>query len=586
MHKCITSNGNGIISRLKLLARTFSLIFRSAPLFLLIVLISELLIGLLQTLILIAWQHVVNTAEQFILKQTTFNILLLSLAVSLLAYIFMDLFRMILESFYTLLNSKLSEKLEDKLYEKCKKLNVIYFENSDLYNQIDLARNAIGGIVSLSSIIGIFVMAFGRISTLGTYVMWSKPIFALIVIMPIIPILVTRIVRGRDLYRLNYCQSEKRRECEYYKGCINNKETRTLRATSFFLKKWDSLYREILKEEKKVNRKLSIVFTLMNLIKYSIYIFAIVIAAMYLFDGSIDVGMFALITSMLGTTHATIEVVVSRSGDIAGSLKYANDFFMFLDKTEDMETEKELSNTDIELKDVCFSYPNADNVAINHINLKIAHGEKIALIGVNGAGKSTLAKIIAGLYNPTAGTVIYNNKPRPDNVMIDCAMVFQNFCKYYLTLRENVSFGEISTLNNDEELKKALAWFDFDLKKVNNSLNTQLGRDFEGVELSGGEWQKIALSRGFIKKVNLVLLDEPNSNLDPLTESKVFKRFLELLTDKTGIIITHRIGIASLADRVIFMDNGEILEEGTHDDLMKMNGQYKKMYLTQANMYK
>ena len=118
MHKCITSNGNGIISKLKLLARTFSLIFRSAPLFLLIVLISELLIGLLQTLILIAWQHVVNTAEQFILKQTTFNILLLSLAVSLLAYIFMDLFRMVLESFYTLLNSKLSEKLEDKLYDK------------------------------------------------------------------------------------------------------------------------------------------------------------------------------------------------------------------------------------------------------------------------------------------------------------------------------------------------------------------------------------------------------------------------------------------------------------------------------------
>lgn len=586
MHKCITSSGNGIISRLKLLARTFSIIFRSAPLFLLIVFISELSVGLLQTLVLIAWQYAVNTTEKFITKQTTFKILLLSLAVNLLVYIFMDLFRMLLESFYTLLNSKLSEKLEDRLYDKCKKLNVIYFENSDLYTQIDLAKNAIDGIVSLSGIIGIYVMAFGRISTLGTYVMRSKPIFAFIVIMPIIPILITRIVRGRDLYRLNYCQSEKRRECEYYKGCVNNKETRTLRASSFFLNKWDSLYCEICREEKKVNGKLSIVFTLMNLMKYSIYIFAIFIAAMYLFDGSIDVGMFVLITGMLGTTHATIEVVVSRSGDIAGSLKYANDYFMFLDKSEDMEIEKELFNTDIELKDVCFSYPYADNAAVNHINLKIAHGEKIALIGINGAGKSTLAKIIAGLYNPTAGMVIYNHKQRPDNIMLDCAIVFQNFCKYYLTLRENVSFGEISTLNNDEELKKSLAWFDFDLKKVNYSLDTQLGRDFEGVELSGGEWQKIALSRGFIKKANLVLLDEPNSNLDPLTESKVFKKFLELLNDKTGIIITHRMGIASLADRVILMDNGEIVEEGTHDDLMKMNGQYKKMYLMQANMYK
>lgn len=586
MQKCTMSNGNGIINRLKLFVRTFSLMCKSAPLFLTIVLISELLIGLLQTLILVAWQYVINNAEKFILKQTSFGVLLISLAISLLAYIFMDLSRMVLESFYTLVNSKLSERLESRLYDKCKKLNVIFFENSDLYNQIDRAKNAISGIVSLTSIIGIFVMAFGRIGTLGTYVFGAKPIFALIVVLPIIPILVTRIVRGRDLYRLNYSQSEERRECEYYKGCINNKETKTLRAVPFFLEKWDSIYCEIISEEKKVNRKHSMVFLLMNLIKYTVYIVAISIAAMYLFDGSIDIGMFALITGMLGTTHATIEVVVSRSGGIAESLKYANDYFVFLDKSGDIKVDKEVFNTDIELKDVCFSYPNADNAAINHINLKIKHGEKIALIGVNGAGKSTLAKIIAGLYNPSAGTVIYNNKQRPDDVIIDCAMVFQNFCKYYLTLRENIAFGEINTLNNDDELKNSLTWFDFDFKKVNYSLDAQLGRNFDGVELSGGEWQKIALSRGFIRKSNLILLDEPNSVLDPLTESKVFKRFLELLNDKTGIIITHRIGIASLADRVILMDNGEILEEGTHNELMKTEGHYKQMYLTQANMYK
>lgn len=586
MQKCIMSNGNGIINRLNLLVRTLSLVFKSAPLFFIIVLISELLTGLLQTLILIAWQYVVNNAEKFILKQTSFKILFLSLVASLLAYIFMDLFRMVLESFYTLLNSKLSERLEESLYDKCKKINVVYFENSDLYNQIDRAKKAISRIISLSSLIGIFVMAFGRISTLGAYVFLTKPIFALIVILPIVPILVTRIVRGRDLYRLNYSQSEKRRECEYYKDCITTKETRTLRATQFFWKKWDILYCEIIDEEKKVNRKLSIVFLLMNLIKYSIYILAIIIATIYLFNGSIDIGMFALITGMLGTTHATIEVVVSRGGDLGGILKYSNDYFMFLDKSGDIETNKELFDTDIELKDVCFSYPNSSKFAINHISMTIKPGEKIALVGVNGAGKSTLAKIIAGLYNPSAGKVIYNNKQRPDNVMINCALVFQNFCKYYMTLRENVAFGEISSLDNDGKLKNSLAWFDFDLKKVNHSLDTQLGREFDGVELSGGEWQKIALSRGFIRKSNLVLLDEPNSSLDPLTEGKVFKRFLELLNDKTGIIITHRIGIASLADRIILMDNGEIVEEGTHDKLIKTEGQYKKMYLTQANMYK
>ena len=136
MQKCITNSDNGIINRLKLLLRTVSSIFKSAPLVFCVVLISELLIGLLQTLILIAWQHVVNNVEKYILKQTSLEILLLSLAISLLIFIFMDLFRMVLESFYTLLNSKTSERLEEQLYDKCKKINVVYFENSDLYNQI------------------------------------------------------------------------------------------------------------------------------------------------------------------------------------------------------------------------------------------------------------------------------------------------------------------------------------------------------------------------------------------------------------------------------------------------------------------
>lgn len=585
MQKCTTSRNSGTQNR-KLFFRTVSLIVKAAPYLLLASFTCELLIGFLQTATLVAWQYIVNTVDHFITYRDNYGILVFALILSLCCYVTMKLFCMLLESFYTMLYNKLSEFFQLKLYDKCRKINAIYFEDSELYNEIDRANQSIGGMTSLVGIIGVFVMAGSRIASLGTYVLLAKPLFALIVVLPIVPILLTRIIRGRDLYRLNYEQSENRRECNYYRRCVSQKETKTLLAASYFSEKWDTLYREINEEEKRVNKKHSIIFSLMNLLKYSIYIIAIITAAVYLYDGSIDVGMFALITGMLGTTHATIEVVVSRSGDIAGSLRYANDYFYFLDKSDDIADEKNRFEHEIELNGVSFSYPNSDKKVLHDINLSIKRGEKIALVGVNGAGKTTLAKIILGLYNPTQGEILFDGKKRKNNTLADCSAVFQNFCKYFFTLRENVAFGNIDAIREDAELSGELAAFDFDLAKAKNSLDTQLGREFEGVELSGGEWQKIALARGFLKKSDFIILDEPNSGLDPLTENKMFCRFLELLKNRTGIIITHRIGAASLADRILLLENGQIAEEGTHAELMGKQGKYFTMFEAQASMYK
>ncbi|MCM1244752.1 MAG: ABC transporter ATP-binding protein/permease [Roseburia sp.] len=583
MQKCIMSKNNGTKDR-RLFLRTFSLIVKAAPRLLILVFVSELLIGLLQTGTLVAWKYAINAAEYFINERQNYLSLLLAFGISLLSYVAMDLFRMILESFYTLLNNQLSEFFQSKLYDKCKVINAIYFEDSELYNEIDRANKSIGGMISLVGTIGVLVMAVSRIATLGTYVLFTKPFLAVLVVLPIVPILITRITRGKDLYRLSYEQSENRRECDYYRKCILSKETKTLLAVPYFSEKWDILYRKINREEKKVNKKSSLLFALMNLLKYSIYIIAIIIAAMYLFDGSIDIGTFALIASMLGTTHATIEVAVSKSGDIVGSLRHAKDYFSFLDKSDDVLNEKNQFESLIKLDHVSFSYPNSDKNAIYNLDLSIRRGEKIAIVGSNGAGKTTLAKIILGLYNPTHGKILIDDKCRLDNTLIDCSTVFQSFYKYFFTLRENIAFGNLDLLDKDEELLSLLDEFDFGLVKTESSLDVQLGREFDGIELSGGEWQKIALARGFAKKSNFIILDEPNSGLDPLTESKMFQRFMQLLTNSTGIIITHRIGIAAIADRIVLLKNGQIEEEGTHEELMQKNGEYRMMFETQASM--
>lgn len=585
MQKCIKNKSNGMSNK-KLFFHTLSLIFKAAPFFLIVVLLCEFIIGFLQTVSLIAWQYLVNTAEQFINNRENYALLIFALALSLCSYVVMDLFRMFLEALYTLLNNRLSEFFQSKINDKCRNINAIYFEDSELYNKIDRANKSINGIVSLVGIIGIFVMAISRISTLGTYVLQAKPVLTLIVLLPIVPILLTRIIRGKDLYNLNFEQNENRRECDYYRKCISEKETKTTLAAPYFLNKWHNLYLEINKAEMKVNRKLSFIFACLNILKYSIYVLAIIISAFYLFDGSIDVGMFALITGMLGTTHATIEILVSKSGDVAGTLRYAKDYFSFINMSDDIIKEKNKFKYTIKLDNVCFMYPNSNKSVLSNINLCIKRGEKIALVGVNGAGKTTLAKIILGLYNPSSGKITFDDKVRPDNSLLDASAVFQNFCKYYFTLRENVAFGNIDEMNNDEELQRELEEFDFDLSKAGFSLDTQFGRKFEGIELSGGEWQKIALARGFLKKSDFIILDEPNSGLDSITESKLFLRFIELLKNNTGIIITHRIGIASLADRIVLLENGRIIEEGSHAELMEKHGQYYTLFESQANMYK
>lgn len=584
MQRCTGSSVNGMSNR-KLFYVTLSLIMKAAPGLLLGILCMEILVGVIQTTTLIIWKYVVNYVDQFLANEIGFGFVVCILIISFISYIFMDLFRMILESLYTFLNNFLFEYLQSILNDKCKVINIIHFEDKDLYNEVDRAYNAIGSIISLVGIGGIFVMAITRISTLGIYVFFQKPILLLLVLLPIFPITAARVIRGRDLYRLNFIQSEKRRECSYYKSNILEKETRTLLAASFFERKWKNLYGEIIKEEKKVNLKICIVYIFLNIMKAAMYLGAILLVACFLFEGTIDIGTFALIIGMLGTTHATIEVFVSRGSDIGGVSKYIKDYFGFLNRSEDMETKRESFVNEITLSKVSFKYPSSNKDILNNISLNIQKGEKLAIVGANGGGKTTLSKVILGLYNPSYGSVIYNGCLRPQNKLLDASVVFQDFCKYFFPLRENVALGNLATLNQDDKLIKKLNDFDFNIRKLNASLDSQLGREFSGIELSGGEWQKIALARGFNKESEFFVLDEPNSGLDPLIESKLFKHFIELLKDKTGIIITHRLGLAKMTDRIILLEDGKIVEEGTHSDLVNKKGKYYKLYDLQAQIY-
>jgi ATP-binding cassette subfamily B protein len=223
---------------------------------------------------------------------------------------------------------------------------------------------------------------------------------------------------------------------------------------------------------------------------------------------------------------------------------------------------------------------------LDDISLIIRQGETLAIVGENGAGKTTLTKIIMGLYNPTSGTARYGendignyvSKSRFNRV----SGVFQNFVRYKLTARENIVISDVETAG---DVMQAADEAGAQFTNLPNGLDTMLSRDFDGTELSGGQWQRIAIARGLYRNYDMIVLDEPTAAIDPIEESNIFRLFSESAKGKTAILVTHRLGSTKIADRILLMEAGRICELGTHEQLMQQNGKYAQMYREQASWY-
>lgn len=255
-------------------------------------------------------------------------------------------------------------------------------------------------------------------------------------------------------------------------------------------------------------------------------------------------------------------------------------YFDFLAKIE-REGEETTDGKTLELKDVYFKYPNAKDFAISGINLKINPGEKVAIVGINGSGKSTLSKLLLGEFEPTKGEVLIGgvsskNLKEPE-IYDKRSQVSQFFNRYEMSLKENISFDKDLILS-DSDVKSFV-------KKKGLDLESVLGREFGGVELSGGEWQRIAILRGFNKTSEFITLDEPTSAIDPINEKEIYDFFDDNSDGKTEIIITHRLGAIKYVDRILVMENGKIIEDGDFRELTERQGKFKEIYDSQSELF-
>ena len=433
---------------------------------------------------------------------------------------------------------------------------------------------------------------------MGIYLTSLQPALLFSLLFIFVPVLIAQVLRSAVFSKLEDESAPLRREFGAYQDAASGrgflKETRLLGAFAHLKGLLDASVRSLNAAVWKANKRSALIdlgFNTLSLMGYGGILWLLV---HYLLNGDISVGAFAAVFGSIGLMFAIMEEIIrSHIGNIADNFGQIRNFLRFLEIQSDNRPSVELiSDSAIVLSDVTFRYPNAEKDSLRNINLAVNAGETIAIVGENGAGKTTLVKLLTGLYKPTEGSVKIGGHDTNDvnykSLFENLSGVFQKYQRYALNLRENIAISDFAAGQNQAKTERILHEnnVDKDDKDVfPDGLDTMLSREFDGVELSGGQWQRVAIARGFYRDSHLIVLDEPTAAIDPIEESAIYKKFVEASRGKTAIVVTHRLGSARIAEKIIVMQEGEIAETGSHDELMQSGGEYARMYASQSDWY-
>ena len=405
-------------------------------------------------------------------------------------------------------------------------------------------------------------------------------------------------------YAKNFRQTPAKRQMDYLRQVAGSregaKELKLFNLSDYLTNRFTKLSLGIYEENVDLSRKKLVAGGLLGIIAtlgyYGAYVFVIWRAV----TGSLNnIGTFSLLTNAIIQASSNLQQVFSTASGIADQALFLTDLIAFFDMKPTV-----LANPDgaliprpirrgFEFRNVSFAYPGTTRRVLSNFNFTLEPGERIALIGENGQGKTTVVKLITRLYDPTEGQILLDGKDLRDYKLEDLhheiGVIFQDFMRYEMTARENIGVGRVESEHSQAEIEdaahKSLA--ESVIAKLPGGYDQMLGRRFEsGVELSGGEWQRVALARAYLRDAQLLVLDEPTAALDARSELEVFERFAELTTGKMALLISHRFSTVRMADRIVVLEGGKLVEEGTHPQLMALGGRYAGMFEMQAASYR
>jgi len=482
------------------------------------------------------------------------------------------------------------------IHAKIKKLPAEVFEDKDRLDDIEKANAGKGGAFWMYMTIHDMVFFYGAYYfIMGRFLWQMEPILLIALLFIFAPVLLAQFVEAKIQAKLENVSAPIRRQNTHYEDCLiglkNMKETRLFGAYHFFKRLYMDSLALLAQKEWDTQKKIQAMYFGVNAVKAAGWVGVLALMFRSLTQGNITVGAFAAVFGSVGMMFGLMEEALWRmKATFAQDLGKIHNFINLLDiPTPGKPNIKPDFAKGITVKDVFFAYPKAEKNAVDGVSMTINKGETLALVGENGSGKTTFVKLLCGLYKPSSGKIMIGGRDTIETsdtaLFASTSGVFQNYGRYAFSLEENI---RISSPGAAHDIITAMEDADVhyqDEKTFPKGTKTILSREYEGVDLSGGQWQRIATARGLYRHHDFIVLDEPTAAIDPIEETRIYKRFAELTRHKMAVLVTHRLGSARIADRIAVMDAGKIVEIGTHESLLANKGKYAEMWASQAESY-
>jgi ATP-binding cassette subfamily B protein len=509
----------------------------------------------------------------------------------------------------SLLGDLFANKTSVELMEHAASLDLEQFEDPETYDRLERARRQTVGRI------GLFTQLLATLQDLVTLISLS---IALLVYVPWLLLLLAVSVIPSFLgeshfaslgYSLLYSWTPQRRLLDYlrYAGAsdVTAKEVKLFNLSPFLVERYDTLSQEFYQANKTLAIRRSVVSGLLAVLGtlgyYAAYgvIIYLTITGYRSRGGLFTIGVLTFLAASFRQSRDLIQRVLLSLTEIYEQSLYLDDLFSFFTLVPRIISGERAVPVPRPIRqgfvfeDVGFRYPGGENWAVRHLSFTLEAGERIALVGENGAGKTTLAKLLARLYDPSEGRILLDGMDLRDydvdSLRQNVGVIFQDFVRYDLNVRENIAVGDILELGNEPAILAAAdrSLANQVISRLPAGLTQMLGRRFDtGVDLSGGEWQKVALARAYLRDAQLLILDEPTAALDARAEYEVFLRFSELTSGKMAVLISHRFSTVRMADRIVVLQGGGLVEQGTHEQLVASGGLYAELFALQAKGYR
>jgi ATP-binding cassette subfamily B protein len=503
----------------------------------------------------------------------------------------------------SLLADKYTRHVSIQVMKHAAELDLIAYEDPVFYDRLERARVQATDRLGMIQAIGRLVQLVITTLTLSITIIIYSPWLMLLLVGGVIPAFLGESHFAFLGYAKNFRQTPVRRQLDYLRVVGGSKEAakelKLFGLADFLTERFTRLSDEIYEENVGLSRRRLVAGGFLSIIATAGYYSAYVIVIWRTVTGVFSIGTWYLLSGAILQASNNIQQIFSTVSGIADQALFLTDLLAFFEMQPTIRSKPNALPAPrpimrgFEFRGVSFSYPGSPRLILNRLNFHLHPSERVALIGENGQGKTTIVKLITRLYDPTEGQILLDGVDLREYSLEDLyreiGVIFQDFMRYEMTARENIAVGQIDEISNLKLLqtasRKSLA--DQVIARLPLEYEQMLGRRFDGgVDLSGGEWQKIALARAYLRNAQLLILDEPTAALDARSEFEVFHRFAELTAGKMALFISHRFSTVRMADRIVVLENGKIAEDGNHEQLSRLGGRYAEMFEMQAASYR